>query len=80
MRWDKHSTITKAAEQYYGKGALLETWEKMATPEEQHREHAYLLELRAKVRVARQRVVYATRNTSMREEKRRKLDELQETD
>ena len=69
MRWKNYDTLNKATESFYGKTAILETWERMAPKAIANKEHDYILELRARIRVARNRIVYATRNTPLRIEK-----------
>jgi hypothetical protein len=47
----------KRVEQYYGKQALVDTWE-MQSEDAQVREHDYLLELRSRVRTCRNLVLH----------------------
>ena len=71
--------MAKAAEQYHGKTDVLRTWELRTTTDEQFRNSDYLRGLRHRVRVARQRAIYATRNTPLRNtEKRDLLDGIED--
>lgn len=48
----------KCIERYQGKSAVLLTWEKMASDSLQNENHDYLVELRARVRTARNLIMH----------------------